>query len=267
MLVRQNKPLRVLKHIFRSCHTNKTSTNEINNKHYVTLSESQPQQQKPDDSSGQFIKITRKEPGKVRLGLIPEEWFQFFYQKTGVTGPYVFLITVPSFFFSKEIYVLEHEYYSGLSVLIVFYLAVKKVGPHLAKAIDKGVDDYERKWTSNRDNDKKVFNDMIDNENKLQQSMEGQLMLQDAKKENVHLQLEEEYRQRLLVAYKTVKARLDFQVVKMLTEKKFLHRNLIEWVVNQVLAAYTSEAEKQTIDNCIQHLSTLSEKYKAAQVH
>lgn len=87
-----------------------------------------------------FFFQVRQEPGKVRLGFVPEEWFQFFYKKTGVTGPYTFAITLSTYLVSKEIYVLEHEYYSGLSLLIMWVVGIKKLGPKLAAYLDKEID-------------------------------------------------------------------------------------------------------------------------------
>lgn len=63
-----------------------------------------------------------------------------FYAKTGVTGPYVFGAGLITYLCSKEIYVMEHEYYSGISLAIMAIVAVKKLGPGIAAYCDKEID-------------------------------------------------------------------------------------------------------------------------------
>lgn len=66
--------------------------------------------------------------------------FEFFYEKTGVTGPYMFGTGLITYLCSKEIYVMEHEFYTGISLGIICLYATKKLGPHIAKYLDKEVD-------------------------------------------------------------------------------------------------------------------------------
>lgn len=66
--------------------------------------------------------------------------FKFFYQKTGVTGPYALGVGAITYLCSKEIYVMEHEFYNGLSLGLMAIFAVKKFGPALAKYADEGID-------------------------------------------------------------------------------------------------------------------------------
>nr|CAI5821823.1 unnamed protein product [Callosobruchus analis] len=214
---------------------------------------------KSDDTS-KSLRPVRQEPGKVRMGFIPEEWFQFFYKKTGVTGPYTFAFTLGTYLISKEIYVMEHEYYSGLSLLIMWIVGVKKLGPKLAEALDKEVEEYEKGWNESRIKDKELLKEQISDEEKAQWSVEGQTMLVDAKRENVTLQLEANYRERLVSAYREVKKRLDYQVEKQNIERRIQQKNLVDWVVAKVRASITPDQEKQNINKCIADLAVLAQK-------
>lgn len=66
--------------------------------------------------------------------------FEFFYEKTGVTGPYMFGTGLITYLCSKEIYVMEHEFYTGLSLAVICIIATKKLGPVIAKYADGEVD-------------------------------------------------------------------------------------------------------------------------------
>nr|AAN39695.1 ATP synthase-like protein [Choristoneura parallela] len=205
-----------------------------------------------------FPRPVRGEPGKVRLGFVPEEWFQFFHSKTGVTGPYTFGVGLATYLCSKEIYVMEHEYYSGLSLLVMIYVAAKKLGPSISAYLDKEVDAVEAGWNEGRAETIKSLEDAIAEEKKSQWRAEGQELLVQAKRENVLLQLEAAYWERLMNTYTEVKRRLDYQLEKSNLERRLAQRHMVDWIVTNVTKAITPDQEKQTLDRCIADLAALA---------
>ena len=172
---------------------------------------------------------------------------------------------------------MEHEFYNGLSLAIMWIAGIKILGPKLAKYLDKEIDvslviwskqkvqcdfmqDYESQWNETRTVNKDTLQEAISDEERNQWSMEGQNMLIQAKRENVALQLEAAYRNRLLAAYEEVKKRLDYQVEKQNIERRIGQKNLVDWVVKKVKASITPDQEKQNIDSCIVALGALASK-------
>ncbi|XP_067645928.1 ATP synthase subunit b, mitochondrial [Eurosta solidaginis] len=214
-------------------------------------------------SDGEYFRRQRPEqPGKVRLGFIPDEWFQFFYNKTGVTGPYTFGVGLLTYLCSKEIYVMEHEYYTGLSWAIICVFAVKKLGPPVAAFADKQIDQIENDWKSGRENELQTLAEAIESEKKEQWRAEGSLMLIEAKKENIALQLEAAFRERAMNVYNEVKRRLDYQVECRHIERRINQKHMVNWIVNNVLGSITPQQEKETLDKCIADLSALAVRAK-----
>ncbi|KAG6451327.1 ATP synthase subunit b, mitochondrial [Manduca sexta] len=205
-----------------------------------------------------FPRPVRGEPGKVRLGFVPEEWFQFFHSKTGVTGPYTFGVGLATYLCSKEIFIMEHEYYSGLSILLMVYYASTKFGPKLAAWLDKEVDSVENEWNSGRNESIKSLEDAIQDEKTAQWRAQGQELLIEAKKENVLLQLEAAYRERMMQAYMEVKRRLDYQLEKANVERRLSQKHMVDWIVSNVTKAITPDQEKQALDRCIADLAAIA---------
>ncbi|XP_037720805.1 ATP synthase subunit b, mitochondrial [Drosophila subpulchrella] len=203
-------------------------------------------------------------PGKVRLGFLPEEWFQFFYNKTGVTGPYTFGVGLITYLCSKEIYVMEHEYYSGLSLGIMAVIAVKKLGPVIAKWADGEIDKIESEWKEGREAELKVLSDAIEAEKKEQWRADGALLLMEAKKENIALQLEAAFRERAMNVYSEVKRRLDYQVECRHVERRLSQKHMVNWITSNVLASISPQQEKETLNKCIADLSALALRVKSA---
>ncbi|XP_066999321.1 ATP synthase subunit b, mitochondrial [Anabrus simplex] len=216
-------------------------------------------QESPERDLVNFPRPVRLEyPAKVRYGFIPETWFEFFYKKTGVTGPYAFGVGLLTFLCSKEIYVMEHEYYTGISLAIMSVVAVKKLGPVLAKFADKQIDDIEHQWKENRESTVRMYEEGIENEKQEQWRAEGQNLLFQAKKDNIGLQLEAVYRERLMEVFGEVKRRLDYQVERQNIERRIAQKHMVAWVLQNVLKSITPQQEKESLQKCILDLKNLA---------
>jgi len=194
----------------------------------------------------------------VKFGFIPESWFTFFYPKTGVTGGYTFGAGLLTYLLCKEIWVLEHEFWGGVSFFIMIIYGVKKFGPQISASLEKQQQEMLDGLNSGKNAEIASLKDSIENEKKAQYQAEGMKMLFDVKRENVALQLEAVYRERLMDVYREVKRRLDYQVEKVNVERNIQQRHMVNWIVSNVKKSITAESEQENIKKCIADLKGLA---------
>lgn len=196
--------------------------------------------------------------GKVRLLLVPEEWFQFFYKKTGVTGPYMLGAGVLTYLFSKELFVVEHEFWNGVATFILYGMFVKKFGPKITAWMDKGIEADAKELDEGQVMAIQNCKDGIEDEKKEQWNSVANHIIVEAKKENVELQLEAEYRRRLMSVYTEVKKRMDYQVVILNAKRQAEHTHMVNWISEQVVKSITPQQENEALKKCFADLKTLA---------
>jgi len=181
-----------------------------------------------------------------------------FYNKTGVTGPYAFFGGFTVFLLSKEIWVLEHEFWGGVSLFMMIIFAAKKFGPQVGAYLDKEQQAVTDGLNQGKIQEIQSCKGEIENEKKAQFQAEGMKLLFDVKKENVALQLEAAYRQRMMDVYSEVKKRLDYQVAKQNVETVIHQRHMVNWIIDSVKKAVSSESDTEALKKCISDLKGLA---------
>jgi F-type H+-transporting ATPase subunit b len=194
----------------------------------------------------------------VRLGFIPEEWFTQFHAKTGVTGPYMFLASFGTFLISKEIYVLEHEFYTGIGLFLVGLTIVKAAGPSVNSFVHGEMDKDEAKLKAIRQDEIDRCKLAIEDEEKGQWMATSWEALIQARKESVGLQLEAAYRQRLQDAFTQVKRRLDFQTETTNVLRRTEQKHMVDWIINSVRKSISPKLEDEALKKCVADLKSLA---------
>lgn len=197
-------------------------------------------------------------PDPVRHWWIPEEYFSFFYPKTGVTGPYMFGASVCTFLWSKEIWVMEHDFYVGIALATAFAILGHKLGPGLSTWLDQKVDEETKAMDHIRQKEIDRCKEAIDNESNAQFMAGSYEQLIAAKKENVGLQLESEYRARLKEAYTQVKRRLDYQLQTANVIRSNEQKHMVDWIIKGVLKSITAKQEEDALKKCVADLKGLA---------
>lgn len=196
----------------------------------------------------------------VKLAVIPAEWFTFFHVKTGASGGYVLLFVLMNYAVSKEIFVMEHEYYAGLSIFLMLYYVTTKMGPDIGASLDEVVDDVVDNLYKGRKSEAANYESIIKEAKDAIWRAEGQKQLIEAKKENVIMQLEAVYRERMMHAYHMVKGRMDYHMKRYYSEARIHQKWMTGWILREVHKAITPEFARQALTQAIQDLEAAASK-------
>lgn len=202
-----------------------------------------------------------EQAGKLRIGLVPDEWFKAMYDKTGVTGPYVLFWGAVATILSKEYFV----FWADTAEQIVFLTAVigisKVYGKQIGEFLDKLSDKTNQEAVSSLENATKDIDAKIKKNEAYKTLPEANALVNAAKRENVHLQLEAAFRERLSSVYQEVKKRLDYQVAVQGVYKRLEREQAINYIIGSVNKSIGATQEKEAFLSGLNTLKALSKKH------
>lgn len=200
-------------------------------------------------------------PGKLRIGLIPDEWFQFMYNKTGVTGPYILFWGGLTTILSKEYFIPWVDTPEHLVFLGLFVYFSKTYAPKIAQYLDSVIKADEDKYVNDLKDSTKHIDGAIEEKAALQSLPEANTLIHAAKRENLNLQLEVSLRERMAEVHAEVKKRLDYQVALQNVQRRAEREQAVSYIIDGVKQSIGATQQKEAFQSGLAQLKSLSQKH------
>lgn len=192
--------------------------------------------------------------------VLPKSWFDFFHSKTGYSGGFTFATTFGLFLVSKEWIVMEHEICTGLSLTIIISIVVSKAGPAVNKYLDNLINNGLKGWDDWQKNNIQLLDDVVDHYKAQENVVNNLPLIYDARREDVQVQLESEYRRRLKAVHDSTKKKLNYLVAVADSKRNIAHEHMVNWVIDHAVNSIGPKQEADVLDNCISNLKSLAAK-------
>jgi len=183
------------------------------------------------------------------------------YNKTGVTGPYILFWGAIATALSKEMFIPwvdtpEHLVFLGLVVAVT-----KMYGAKIGAMLDKDVEAKNKAYVDELKESTKGVDAQINSLEALKSLPEANKLIHDSKRDNVLLQLEAAYRQRLAMVHQEVKKRLDYQLAIQNVYKRAEREQAINYILDGVKKSIGPNQEKEAFQSALGQLKALSKQH------
>jgi hypothetical protein len=194
-----------------------------------------------------------------RCFLVPEAYFNFLYERTGVLGPYILMWGGLITLLSKEFIMANEEMGAALMwfVLPIWPIATR-VGPAIDKAVREKYNSQMLTLEQLKQSKIEQFSneaDALEEDAVRAETGKGMFAAYQANAENM---IEAEFRQRQEQVYHAFKRRLDYQAALQSLEASVVQRQLVAWVKQEATKAIQSRPHTEIISQCVQDLKQLA---------
>jgi len=146
---------------------------------------------------------------------------------------------------SKEYFIFSFETNILFTGLVFMIYVIKKLTPGTNAMLEGFQKDQKDLYAEYENHCKGELQKTVAHYEKELSNAAGIPMLYAAKRDNVGLQLEAEYRERQNKVYSEVKRRLDYQVDTDKVKNRVEQAHMVNWIIDNVKKSITPETEKQ----------------------